>query len=173
MVEETPEDAHFLTLHGRHIYCAVAFTAGKGSSRKLIGSPGSPPSSITPAQPHPPSASPTIEVRRVQIHASSCPGPFLLLFLLLALLVSPRFFFPRRDLRRVRTHRGLPHPTSKTPRERNSRLISTEAANPRAFVFELACVDSRPKAASETRTIYHTLHSRVHLFRYAPADSKG
>ena len=174
VVEETPEDAHFLTLHGRHIYCAVAFTAGKGSSRKLIGSPGSPPSSITPAQPHPPSASPTIEVDGFKFMPPPVP------VLSSSSSSSSLFWCLRVSSFRDETLDACEHigdyriPLLKNaPRTQLAFDFDGGRKSARAFVFELACVDSRPKAASETRTIYHTLHSRVHLFRYAPADSKG
>ncbi len=174
VVEETPEDAHFLTLHGRHIYCAVAFTAGKGPSRKLIGSSGSPPSSITPTQPHPPSASPTIEVDGFKFMPPPVP------VLSSSSSSSSLFWCLRVSSFRDETLDACEHigdyriPLLKNaPRTQLAFDFDGGRKSARAFVFELACVDSRPKAASETRTIYHTLHSRVHLFRYAPADSKG
>jgi len=52
--------------------------------------------------------------RRVQIHAASDPRPFLyFLLLFLSLLVPPRLLLPKRNLRRRRAHRRLPHPASK------------------------------------------------------------
>ena len=166
VAEETPDDAHFLTLRGRHIYCAVAFTATKGSSRKLLSVPGSPSTS----SPSPPTSSPTIEVDGFKF----MPPPIPVLSSISS-SSSSLFWCLRVSSFRNETLDDAEHigdfriPLLKNaPRTQLAFDFDGGRKSAFAFVFELACADAA--SSSESQTTYHSLHSRVQMFRYVPAE---
>ena len=167
VVEEIPDDAHFLTLRGRHIYCAVAFSAAKGMSRKSFSAPGSPSSSTIASIP--PITSRTIEVDGFKFMPPPIP------VLSSSSSSSSLFWCLRVSSFRDETLENAEHvgdfriPLLKNaPRTQLAFDFDGGRKSAFAFVFELACANA--SSESHATTTYHSLHSRVQMFRYVPNE---
>ena len=167
VLEETLDNAQFLTLRGRHIYCSVAFTASKShmlTQKKTVEATSWIEADGFKFMPPP---IPVLTSSTTTQTSSQSP---LFWFIRVSLFTDDDF--------NITEHVGdFLIPIIKNSQRTQLCFDFDGRKSSRAFVFELCCRSNLNGSNASNNNIsrapihqhvYHSLMSRVHMFRYVP-----